>query len=206
MEEERIVINGMKFKAERLIPNYAGLYTCKCEECIFDKDWVDFGDENPCRKVACIRNGWNEGNRNVWVVDGSIDDLKPKPMTWWVEYTYKYRWWDYDDRLWQEEKDCDAQRFFCREEEISERSGRLSMTKSVQRMRWTAMSGCFPLTSTTTISQRTMRYKTIMKYEYTTDKRRNGAVDTDDTTDGSPVPKVRGASRGMRGLRLQAHP
>lgn len=121
MEKERIVINGMKFKAVRLLPNYEGRYTCKCEECIFDKDWVDFGDESPCRKVACIRNGWNDGNRNVWAVDGSIDDLKPKPETWWVEYTYRYRWWDYDDRLWQEEKDCDAQRFFCREEEISEK-------------------------------------------------------------------------------------
>ena len=121
MEEERIVINGMKFKAERLIPNYAGQYTCKCEECIFDNNWVDFGDETPCRKVACIRNKWHDGNRNVWAFDGSLDDLKKKPVTWWVEYTYKYRWWDYDERLWQEEEDSNAQRFFCREEEINDK-------------------------------------------------------------------------------------
>ena len=121
MEEERIVVNGMKFKAERLIPNYAGQYTCKCEECIFDKDRVDFGDESPCRKVACIRNKWHDGNRNVWAVDGSLDDLKRKPVTWWVEYTYKYRWWDYDERLWQEEEDSNAKRFFCREEEINDK-------------------------------------------------------------------------------------
>ena len=121
MEEERIAINGMKFKAERLISNYAGQYTCMCEECIFDKDWVDFGDESPCRKVACIRNKWHDGNRNVWAVDGSLDDLKRKPVTWWVEYTYKYRWWNYDERLWQEEEDSNAQRFFCREEEINDK-------------------------------------------------------------------------------------
>lgn len=38
MEKEKIEINGMKFKAVRLLPNYEGRYTCKCEECIFDKD------------------------------------------------------------------------------------------------------------------------------------------------------------------------
>ena len=81
MEEERIAINGMKFKAERLIPNHAGQYTCKCEECIFDKDWVDFGDETPCRKVACIRNKWHDGNRNVWAVDGSLDDYTAGGIT-----------------------------------------------------------------------------------------------------------------------------
>lgn len=51
LAEKEITINGMRFQAERLHPNYRGEYDCRCEECIFDKSWVDFGDEEPCRKA-----------------------------------------------------------------------------------------------------------------------------------------------------------
>ena len=77
-EEKEITINGMRFQAERLHPNYRGEYDCRCEECIFDKDWVDFGDEEPCRKVKCIHNSQREGNYNVWAPVGGIDMLKSK--------------------------------------------------------------------------------------------------------------------------------
>ena len=76
MEEKEITINGMRFQAEPLHPNYRGEYDCRCEECIFDKGWVDFGDEEPCRKVECIHH--TKDNYNVWAPVGGIDMLKSK--------------------------------------------------------------------------------------------------------------------------------
>lgn len=76
MEKEKITINGMEFQAERLHPNYRGEYDCRCEECIFNKSWVDFGNEEPCRKVECIHH--TKDNYNVWAPVGGIDMLKSK--------------------------------------------------------------------------------------------------------------------------------
>ena len=70
MEREQITINGMKFRAERLMPNYRGEYDCICENCIFSANWVDFGKDSPCMKVKCMINDGRNGNRNVWVAAG----------------------------------------------------------------------------------------------------------------------------------------
>ena len=78
-EKERIVINGMTFKADRLLPNYRGEYGNVCDDCIFNKDWIDFGDcYSPCRLVECIRIARSKGNYNIWSVDGSVTTLKSK--------------------------------------------------------------------------------------------------------------------------------
>ena len=36
--EKEIIIDGDKFRATRLLPNYRGEYTCKCEECHLSLD------------------------------------------------------------------------------------------------------------------------------------------------------------------------
>ena len=77
--DKKIVINEMSFKAEHLLPNYKGEYGNLCDDCVFNKDWIDFGDGvEPCRLVKCIRMHRNEGNYNVWKTDGSVRDLKSK--------------------------------------------------------------------------------------------------------------------------------
>ena len=81
MEREQITINGMEFRAERLMPNYQGKYDCICENCIFNADWVDFGEDFPCMKVKCMINDGRNGNRNVWTAVGDRDLLKRKPRT-----------------------------------------------------------------------------------------------------------------------------
>lgn len=124
-ETERITINGMKFRADRLAPNYRGEYDDICGNCIFDKDWVDFGrGADPCRRVECMRTDRTAGNRNVWIVDGDQSQLKQKPATWWVSFSWTYRWYDPWSKTWSDESDCHACRFRCREENIERHARR----------------------------------------------------------------------------------
>jgi len=120
MEREQITINGMEFRAERLMPNYQGKYDCICENCIFDADWVDFGKDSPCMKVKCMRNDGHNGNRNVWAAAGDRDLLKRKPVTWWVSFSYTYEYLDGNGE-WDSDSGCDARRFLCQEEEIEKK-------------------------------------------------------------------------------------
>lgn len=120
MEREQITINGMEFRAERLMPNYQGKYDCICENCIFDADWVDFGKDSPCMKVKCMRNDGHNGNRNIWMPVNGLDSLKRKPVTWWVSFSYTYEYLECDGK-WESDSDCDARRFLCREEEIEKK-------------------------------------------------------------------------------------
>ena len=78
-EEKEIIINGMRFVSDLLLPNYNGDYDCICSECIFDKDWIDFGENvTPCLLVKCIRSHRNERNYNVWSYDNTDPNNKLK--------------------------------------------------------------------------------------------------------------------------------
>lgn len=120
MKREQITINGMEFRAERLMPNYQGKYDCICENCIFNADWVDFGKDIPCMKVRCMLNDGHNGNRHVWTATGDRDLLKRKPVTWWVSFTYNYEYLECDGK-WESDSSSDARRFLCREEDIEKK-------------------------------------------------------------------------------------
>jgi hypothetical protein len=124
--DQTIVIDGDTFVAELLIPNFEGKYDCICENCVFDIYWAKFGRNQHCDKVKCIHNDFNDGNRNVWSRVGGLDDVEPyDPPTWWVEYTYKYEYWDWDENEWLEVEDCKAERIKCQEKELEKRVERL---------------------------------------------------------------------------------
>ena len=72
----QIIIDGDKFRATRLLPNYRGEYTCKCEECHLSLDWAKFGQYKHCLEVKCIDHNFDEGNRNVWVRDAGLDGVE----------------------------------------------------------------------------------------------------------------------------------
>ena len=74
-QEKEIIINGDKFIATRLLPNYKGEYTCTCDECHFHIDWTEFGQYKHCQEVKCIDRHFAEGNRNVWVREKGLDDV-----------------------------------------------------------------------------------------------------------------------------------
>lgn len=74
--EKEIIIDGDKFRATRLLPNYRGEYTCKCEECHLSLDWAKFGQYKHCLEVKCIDHNFDEGNRNVWVRDAGLDGVE----------------------------------------------------------------------------------------------------------------------------------
>ena len=74
-QEKEIIIDGDKFIATRLIPNYKGEYDCRCEECHFHLDWAFFGQYKHCQKVKCIDRHFNEGNRNVWIRENGLDGV-----------------------------------------------------------------------------------------------------------------------------------
>lgn len=39
-------------------------------------------------------------------------------VTYWVEYTFKYKYWDYEENDWCEEESFDAERFHCPKKDI----------------------------------------------------------------------------------------
>ena len=39
-------------------------------------------------------------------------------VTYWVEYTFKYKYWDCVENEWYEEEDFDARRFHCPKKDI----------------------------------------------------------------------------------------
>lgn len=72
MEEKEIIIDGQRFVAEPLFPNFKGEYNQTCEECVLGTHCPaddPFGYFKYCSLVKCIDRNRNEGNRNVWVRD-----------------------------------------------------------------------------------------------------------------------------------------
>ena len=39
-------------------------------------------------------------------------------VTYWVEYTFKCKYWDSEENDWLEDEDCDAKRFHCPKKDI----------------------------------------------------------------------------------------
>lgn len=87
IESEEIVLGRRRFRASRLMPNYQGVYDCKCEECAFGTYCPQddpFGQYRNCGRVYCIENIVNyleHGNSNVWVKDPLTDEEKNSPLT-----------------------------------------------------------------------------------------------------------------------------
>jgi hypothetical protein len=77
MQEKEIIIDSDKFIAQKLAPNYRGDYDCTCEECHLSICWAAFGDYKHCQEVKCINNSFDEGNRNVWVREKGLEDIRP---------------------------------------------------------------------------------------------------------------------------------
>lgn len=77
-EEREITINGDKFVAVGLLPDYRGIYNIHeaCEECVFDIYWAGFGRGQHCDKVKCIFHDHLEGNRNIWSRVGGLDGVE----------------------------------------------------------------------------------------------------------------------------------
>ena len=75
MADKEIIIDGDKFVATRLMPNFKGEYDCRCEECHLSLDWTTFGQYKHCDKVKCIDRNFDEGNRNVWIREGGLDGV-----------------------------------------------------------------------------------------------------------------------------------
>ena len=41
-------------------------------------------------------------------------------VTYWVEYTYKYKYWDSEENDWFDYEDCEARRFHCQKKRHKE--------------------------------------------------------------------------------------
>lgn len=68
-QEKEITINGQKFIAEQLSPNFRGIYDQTCEECALGTHCPGndpFGYFINCQKVKCIDQDKKDENYNVW--------------------------------------------------------------------------------------------------------------------------------------------
>ena len=71
-QEKTIYVDGKKFKATRLSPNFKGIFDQTCEECAFGYACPpddQYGYFKNCDLVKCIEHEKNEGNTNVWIED-----------------------------------------------------------------------------------------------------------------------------------------
>ena len=68
-EDKKIVIDGQTFIAEKLHPNFRGVYDCTCGECALGEHCYpddEIGWYKNCMKVKCIGHDRDEGNFNIW--------------------------------------------------------------------------------------------------------------------------------------------
>ena len=75
---------GRRFTASRLMPNYQGIYICKCEECAFGSHCPQedpFGYYTQCGRVKCIDHNQDEGNYNVWTKEPLSDEERGRRLS-----------------------------------------------------------------------------------------------------------------------------
>lgn len=122
---KNVVINGMEFKLENLVPNYRGEFdTNPCDECHLNLTWADYGTEHPCRLVEC-----HAAKHIVWNIVGGLENIKAKPILYHVEFSWTCEILDEDTNEWYKERGKSGEEIKCHREEIEQKA-----TEAVKEM------------------------------------------------------------------------